>query len=839
MGNRSSGCLHACDVQRYPSSHTEEIANQLQLFRGETQRITSGKTLNSLLLETEEYRDLFLRLSEKLEENDECLSNCFDSDSEGRNNLVDELPDAGPGSATEPLEGWELFQVWEDLTCLRTPSQGVAVRLIREVTQLHDQLPNVVPLARPPADSQIIVVGDLHGHLGDLLHLVNEVGEPKDGPGGIQYIFNGDFVDRGWWGPEVLLALYCLKLRFPALVHLNRGNHEDILQNGVATNGFRDRHCLRLWEGNSEVMYSVCLASFLVLPLCHTIGDEIIVLHGGLPLDPHLKLSDIQAINRKQNVPTEQCCILGYKRNQPVMAKQNLRDESKRLVLKGTRGHLARRVPKTPYAMVAFDNFKEPFRVLIAGSPELEQDVDIIYTLAEAQQARCDRLFVALLWSDPIRTGDNSAAGPNHIRGTGTLFTDKVTEAFLKANKLRCLLRSHQKQPDGYLAEQYASDGEQVILGTVFTASNYPQGAGEPGGNKANVVSVTAAPESKSMGVRDVGAWSESYLVMDKWTKGRNSAHPGLTEARLEELNQRSDDSFQQMQSRVLEQLWLQIYTARPQLLKYFQSLDTKEAGTVTRDQWATAMRACVVPDKKFPWEESAKFLATFDDHDLCHYGAFLARYKNTLSFQLEEHWCSRMLELLFRDMEGEDQLGAEWEKLDTDKTDTLSYRELRVLLKGQLGTDACTDGDLVYALCAKLDRDHSGFVDRSEFFNAVKDSHEAKSSKVAFTADDDRAIRECWQALHTALRLLSGSSSRVTTMFLALDANKDGGITRGEFKSGLMKFTGELAATVDHWEPLLWRLVDKDRSGCVTLQELSAALAVRDTKRYAQPVPE
>ena len=39
-------------------------------------------------------------------------------------------------------------------------------------------------------------------------------------------IFNGDFVDRGPAGIEVLITLYALKIAFPNNFYLNRGNHE-------------------------------------------------------------------------------------------------------------------------------------------------------------------------------------------------------------------------------------------------------------------------------------------------------------------------------------------------------------------------------------------------------------------------------------------------------------------------------------------------------------------------------------------------------------------------------------------------------------------------------------
>ncbi len=42
------------------------------------------------------------------------------------------------------------------------------------------------------------------------------------------FVFNGDFVDRGAWGLEVVLLLAALKVASPACVALVRGNHESL-----------------------------------------------------------------------------------------------------------------------------------------------------------------------------------------------------------------------------------------------------------------------------------------------------------------------------------------------------------------------------------------------------------------------------------------------------------------------------------------------------------------------------------------------------------------------------------------------------------------------------------
>ena len=50
----------------------------------------------------------------------------------------------------------------------------------------------------------IVIVGDIHGQVFDLVNLLDLFDEPCDRH---KYIFNGDFVDRGQWGIEVLFIL--------------------------------------------------------------------------------------------------------------------------------------------------------------------------------------------------------------------------------------------------------------------------------------------------------------------------------------------------------------------------------------------------------------------------------------------------------------------------------------------------------------------------------------------------------------------------------------------------------------------------------------------------------
>jgi len=149
---------------------------------------------------------------------------------------------------------------------------------------------NVVPVKSP-----VTVVGDLHGQFADLLELMKIGGKAPD----TNYLFLGDYVDRGYDSVETVCTVVAMKVRWPSRVFLLRGNHES--RQITQVYGFYDE-CLRKY-GNANVWKSIT-DMFDYLPLAALVDDEVFCPHGGL--SPSLDTLDhIRALDRMQEVPHE------------------------------------------------------------------------------------------------------------------------------------------------------------------------------------------------------------------------------------------------------------------------------------------------------------------------------------------------------------------------------------------------------------------------------------------------------------------------------------------------------------------------------------------------------
>ncbi|KAF7549254.1 hypothetical protein G7046_g8413 [Stylonectria norvegica] len=141
-------------------------------------------------------------------------------------------------------------------------------------------------------DAPVKIVGDVHGQYTDLIRMFEMCGFPPTS----NYLFLGDYVDRGKQSLETILLLICYKLKFPENFFLLRGNHE--CANVTRVYGFYDeckRRCnVKIWK--------TFIDCFNTLPIAAIVAGKIFCVHGGLsPALSHM--DDIRNIARPTDVP--------------------------------------------------------------------------------------------------------------------------------------------------------------------------------------------------------------------------------------------------------------------------------------------------------------------------------------------------------------------------------------------------------------------------------------------------------------------------------------------------------------------------------------------------------
>lgn len=147
--------------------------------------------------------------------------------------------------------------------------------------------PTLIELSPP-----VKIVGDTHGQYQDLLRLFEMCGFPPQS----NYLFLGDYVDRGKQSLETILLLLCYKIKYPENFFLLRGNHE--CANVTRVYGFYDeckrRVNIKIWKTFIDV--------FNTLPIAAVVASKIFCVHGGL--SPSLSnMDDIRRIERPTDVP--------------------------------------------------------------------------------------------------------------------------------------------------------------------------------------------------------------------------------------------------------------------------------------------------------------------------------------------------------------------------------------------------------------------------------------------------------------------------------------------------------------------------------------------------------
>jgi len=141
-------------------------------------------------------------------------------------------------------------------------------------------------------EAPLKICGDIHGQYHDLLRLFEYGGFPPDS----NYLFLGDYVDRGKQSLETITLLFAYKIKYPENFFLLRGNHECASITRIY--GFYDeckrRHNIRVWKQFCDV--------FNCLPVSALVDEKIMCMHGGL--SPELtNLQQVHRLVRPTDVP--------------------------------------------------------------------------------------------------------------------------------------------------------------------------------------------------------------------------------------------------------------------------------------------------------------------------------------------------------------------------------------------------------------------------------------------------------------------------------------------------------------------------------------------------------
>ena len=135
-------------------------------------------------------------------------------------------PDAANGTPKDKLRQFDVDDMIQRLLdvgysgkvskslCLKNTEIVAICQAARDVFLSQ---PTLIELSPP-----VKIVGDVHGQYSDLIRLFEMCGFPP----AANYLFLGDYVDRGKQSLETILLLLCYKIKYPENFFLLRGNHE-------------------------------------------------------------------------------------------------------------------------------------------------------------------------------------------------------------------------------------------------------------------------------------------------------------------------------------------------------------------------------------------------------------------------------------------------------------------------------------------------------------------------------------------------------------------------------------------------------------------------------------
>jgi len=362
-------------------------------------------------------------------------------------------------------------------------SADAMMRLVVAIRQLiEENAPTSLISATVPANGRLIVCGDTHGQLEDLVWVFFKNGLPS--PSNI-YIFNGDICDRGGHAIEIFLILFLFKLNSYNSVHIIRGNHEDDYCNIYYGFLAELKHKFGPIPGGN--LHSEFLKLFYSMPLACVIDSWIGQYRCNIT-GAVIDLSLASLSHSEDKSPSSSPKSIGQ--TTEVVLKRKDASTGHRAFVRSDPGELVfeKRTAKRScnadgHNIITWGSGSDSWEyisprilVLHGGIPvppsqststnssvllKHFRDLPHRMKIPPAPKTVLEQWMYQILWSDPQE--------PDGPKGRGTPFLSTHTKAFADANNLAAIIRAHQVPSN---QRGVAFHHKQRLI-TIFTASNY------------------------------------------------------------------------------------------------------------------------------------------------------------------------------------------------------------------------------------------------------------------------------------------------------------------------------------------------------------------------------
>jgi Ca2+-binding EF-hand superfamily protein/diadenosine tetraphosphatase ApaH/serine/threonine PP2A family protein phosphatase len=625
-------------------------------------------------------------------------------------------------------------------------------------------------------DGRVIVVGDIHGQYFDLISVLDITGMPSAKN---KIIFNGDLVDRGPHGPEVLFLVYCLILAYPQFVFIDRGNHEIRRMNEKYA---FEEQIIKSYDLN---LFDKIIDTFDWLPLTTLIDDKVLALHGGL--------------FQYENVTIEELKNLNCERGKNPKRRKKLTKRSELLV-----DNLLWSDPDP-----SVKNWKENVRGagILFGDENVKNFVEknkLLYVVRSHQLVEngYDVSFdgkLITIFSASFYTGVNKNKGAVCILEHGKLETPKF-ETFSASFSLseEDLIKECAKQT---LSQIY----ERIFQYRTILAQEFSRVAVE------GKITVKHWGDIMSKVLEISLNWDVvvNYLAkVDK--KGRINYTDFLSRYSIN----LKPDIYNQIRDSIVDK----IFESKMELSHAFASYDANKDGRVSFDEFMEAIKKYNLGLSN---DQLYDFMSSLDsDKDgFVDYNEFKERFSVELEMKNsggEQKWLNDIIvELALKIKKSGRALASVFRTYDKDKNNRMSFQEFSYMMQREFNADKFSEDELK-TVFGKIDANNSNFISYVEFKDAftVVDKSEDKTWQVTIMQKICDAIRK--------------SKTQLKSLYLTIDADKSGRIELNEFKVGLdaMNISLDKPLTEEQVRAI-YVSIDKDADGTIDFNEFLSAFSV------------